>query len=67
MYTETDAIVRVMNVGPIPQFMAVSSDNKYLAVIHWGDNTVGLINIEGDDFHAFHHEALINVGKPLNL
>ncbi|MBF0273987.1 MAG: tetratricopeptide repeat protein [Nitrospinae bacterium] len=65
--TETDTLVRVMNVGPIPKFMAVSPDNKYLATIHWGDNTVGLINIEGNDINSFHHEALINVGKPLDL
>jgi DNA-binding beta-propeller fold protein YncE len=43
--TKTDQIVRVMPSGPLPKMIACSPDNKYIAVTHWGDNTVGLIDI----------------------
>jgi DNA-binding beta-propeller fold protein YncE len=42
---DKDEIVRVMPSGPLPKMVACSGDNKYIAVTHWGDNTVGLIDI----------------------
>jgi len=65
--TRTDRIVRVMQSGPIPKFMAASPDGHWLAVMHWGDNTVGLIDIRGDDPWAWHHVGEIVVGKKLLL
>lgn len=56
--TETDEIVRVMPSGPLPKMIACSPDNKMIAVTHWGDNTIAIINIESDnvmDFHYSHH------------
>lgn len=47
--TETDSIVRVMPTAPLPKMIACSPDNRLIAVTHWGDNTVGLIDINGDD------------------
>lgn len=46
--TENDSIVRVMPTGPLPKMIACSPNNKYIAVTHWGDNTVGIIDITGD-------------------
>ena len=45
--TEKDEIVRLMETGPLPKMVVVSHDGKRLAVTHWGDNTVGIIDIEG--------------------
>jgi DNA-binding beta-propeller fold protein YncE len=56
--TATDEIVRIMPTGPIPKYVAVSPDNRYLAVSHWGDNTVGVIDISSsnpDDFAYVNH------------
>jgi DNA-binding beta-propeller fold protein YncE len=43
--TEKDEIVRVMPSGPLPKMIACSPNNELIAVTHWGDNTVGLIDI----------------------
>ena len=40
--TDKDSIVRVMPTGPLPKMIAASPNNKFIAVTHWGDNTVGL-------------------------
>ena len=47
--TDKDEIVRVMPTGPLPKMIACSPDNKYIAVTHWGDNTVGIIDISSGD------------------
>lgn len=53
--TETDSIVRLMPTGPLPKMIACSDDNKYIAVTHWGDNTVGIINIDTDTVSNFEY------------
>lgn len=53
--TTTDKIVRVMPTGPLPKMLATSPDNHYVAVTHWGDNTVGLIDIASDNPMNFHY------------
>jgi DNA-binding beta-propeller fold protein YncE len=53
--TETDEIVRVMPCGPLPKMIACSPDNKRIAVTHWGDNTVAIINIDSDNVMDFHY------------
>lgn len=47
--TERDVIVRVMPTGPLPKMIACSPDNKRIAVTHWGDNTVAIIDIDSED------------------
>ncbi len=44
--TQTDRIVRVVNTGSIPKFLALSPGQKKLAVVHWGENTVGIIGLD---------------------
>ena len=39
--TTTDKIVRVLPTGPIPKYVAISPD-KWAAIAHWGDNTLGV-------------------------
>lgn len=65
--TDTDSIIRVMPTGALPKMIACSPDNKYIAVTHWGDNTVGLIDISGNNVDDFKYIKHFIVGKQLNL
>lgn len=65
--TSSDQIVRVMETGPIPKYVTSSPDGKWLAVTHWGDNTVGLIDIHSTDPQDFRRRELITVGRRLDL
>jgi 6-phosphogluconolactonase (cycloisomerase 2 family) len=65
--TRDDHIVRVMETGPIPKYVTASADGKWLAVTHWGDNTVGLIDIHSDNPQEFRRGKLITIGKRLDL
>jgi DNA-binding beta-propeller fold protein YncE len=59
--TERDAIVRVMPTGPLPKMIACSPDNKRIAVTHWGDNTVAIIDIASEnpfDFSYVKHSIV---------
>jgi len=56
--TDSNRIVRVMPTGPLPKVVAVAPNNSLVAITHWGDNTVGLIDISGEnpaDFFYTHH------------
>lgn len=55
--TRSDRIVRVMPTGPLPKYMAVSPDSTVAVVTHWGDNTLGAIDIRGDDPAKFRYTA----------
>ena len=65
--TERDSIIRLMETGPLPKMVAVSDDNHYLAVTHWGDNTVGILDIASDTPEDWHYLACVTVGKKLEL
>jgi DNA-binding beta-propeller fold protein YncE len=60
--TESDKIVRVMPVGPISKYVKRSRTGRWMAVSHWGDNTVSLIDIRGKP-ESFRHEQLLVVEK----
>ncbi len=53
--TRADSIIRVMPTGPLPKMIASSPNNKWVAVTHWGDNTIGLIDVSGEDVRSFHY------------
>ena len=65
--TETDSIIRLMETGPLPKMIAVSPDNRYVAITHWGNNTVGIIDIMSDAPEKWHYVSCIEVGKKLTL
>ena len=65
--TKTGAIARVMHTGPIPKFLTASPDGRLLAVVHWGDNTVGLIDVSSPRPEGFRHAGEIVVGRRLRL
>ncbi len=65
--TTTDTIVRVLPTGPIPKYVEASPDDRWLAVTHWGDNTVALIDISsGDPAQFAYREERLVVEKVLS-
>lgn len=65
--TRTDKIVRVMPTGPLPKMIASSPDNKWVAVTHWGDNTVGIIDISSNDPADFRYTKHLVVENRMRL
>ena len=65
--TEINTIVRVMPTGALPKMIAASPDNTYLAITHWGDNTIGIVDISSDNPQDFAYIKLFAVGKRLKL
>lgn len=65
--TDTDEIVRVMPSGILPKMIAASPDNKFIAVTHWGDNTIAIIDIQGTDPMEFKYIQHLTVEKRLEL
>lgn len=65
--TNSDEIVRVIPSGPLPKMIACSNDNKYIAVTHWGDNTVGLIDISSNNLFDYNYVAHIVVDYRLAM
>ncbi len=65
--TNTDEIVRVMPAGVLPKMIAASPDNKFVAVTHWGDNTIGIIDIQGEDPFQFKYVKHLIVEHRLQL
>lgn len=63
----TDAIVRVLPTGPIPKYVAASADGKRVAITHWGDNTVGLVDVSSGDPAKFVYTSTLVVEKKQNL
>jgi DNA-binding beta-propeller fold protein YncE len=61
--TNQDKIVRVMAVGPISKYVKRSNTGHWLAISHWGDNTVGLIDSRGQNPAKFRHDHLLVVEK----
>lgn len=65
--TKTDEIIRLMETGPLPKMICTSPDDKYIAISHWGNNTVGLVNIESDDPNEWKYERVLVVDQVLPL
>ena len=65
--TQRDTIVRLFETGPLPKMIATSPDGTRIAVTHWGDNTVGLLDISGDDIEAWHYITCFTVDRKLKL
>lgn len=65
--TENDEIIKVMGTGPLPKMVATSHNGKYLAVAHWGDNTVSLLDISSNNPDRWHYVNLYVVDHQLKL
>lgn len=65
--TQTDEIVRVMPTGPIPKYVAISPDEHWAAITHWGDNTLGIVDISSGDAQRFEYlDGRLVVGEVLS-
>lgn len=65
--TLTEKIVRIFETGPLPKMIATSPDSRTIAVTHWGDNTVGLIDIASWDPSEWRYSGLVTVEQKLAL
>lgn len=65
--TEKDSIVRMMETGPLPKMITASPDGKKLAVTHWGDNTVGMIDISSSEPSQWHYTGCVIIEHKLKL
>ena len=65
--TERDEIIRMFETGPLPKMLAVSPDQTRLAVSHWGNNTVGLMDISSQNPKDWKYVAKAVVDKELKL
>ena len=65
--TRCDSIVRMMETGPLPKMIVCSNDNRLIAVTHWGNNTIGFIDIQGETPEQWHHLPPVAVDKELTL
>lgn len=64
--TQNDRIVRVMPTGPIPKYVAASPDGRYVAITHWGNNTIGLIDTSSGDPLQFTYVTELVVEQKLD-
>ena len=65
--TESDSIIRLFETGPLPKMVAVSADGTRLAVTHWGNNTVGIMDISSERPEDWHYLASLTVDHKLKL
>ena len=66
--TDRDSIIRVLTTGSLPKMISCSPDNNTIAITHWGDNTVTLMDISSDnpsDF-KFKDNIIIDYKPKLN-
>jgi len=63
--TEADTIVRVMPTAPLPKMISCSPDSRTIAITHWGDNTMALIDIDSENPAEFRYIKNIAIGKRL--
>lgn len=67
--TETHQIVRLLETGALPKMVASSPDGHWLAVTHWGENTVGIIDVHSSQPEDWHYtdNYVIDYKLKLNL
>ncbi len=65
--TDKDEIIRVIPTGILPKMVACSPDNRFIAVTHWGDNTLGIIDISAEDPMAWRYTKHLVVGQRMSV
>lgn len=65
--TESDKIIRLMETGPLPKMITTSPDGTIVAISHWGDNTVGLIDISSNKPEEWKYISKLVVDYQLKL
>ncbi|MDE5786112.1 MAG: YncE family protein [Duncaniella sp.] len=65
--TRNDSIIKLFHTGALPKMIATSPDGRYIAVAHWGENTVGIIDIASADPARWRYKACIPIDYKLKL
>ncbi len=65
--TQSNSIVRVIPTGPLAKMITPSPDGTTMAIVHWGDNSIGLLDIRSSDPKEFAYKQLLVSGKRLPL
>lgn len=65
--TRTDSIVKLMETGPLPKMITTSPDGTLIAISHWGNNTVGLIDVSSSNPDGWQYECVLIVDHQLKL
>lgn len=65
--TEKDDIIMMTETGPLPKMVAVSNDGNLLAITHWGNNTVGFMDISNKNPRNWKHLPPVVIEKELPL
>lgn len=65
--TDSDKIVKLMETGPLPKMITVSPDGRYVAISHWGNNTVALIDIKSSNPNDWYHKEMYIIDSILPL
>lgn len=65
--TRSDSIVLMTETGPLPKMVKVSHDGNLLAITHWGDNTVGFMDISSSNPREWKHLPPVTIGQKLKL
>lgn len=65
--TDLDSIIRVITTAALPKMIACAPDNKTIAISHWGDNTVTLLDISSNNPNAFKLIDNIVIDYRMNL
>lgn len=65
--TRNDSLIRLMETGPLPKMIACSHDSRYIAVTHWGNNTVGLIDCQSENPDDWQYVNKFVIDKELIL
>ena len=64
---QADSVIRIFETGPLPKMVTTSNNGNLIAITHWGDNTVGFIDITGDNPQEWHHLPPVTIGNKLKL
>ena len=65
--TRADTIVRMFETGVLPKMIETSPDGKLIAISHWGENTVAIMDISSDRIEDWHFTACHVVDYRLKL
>lgn len=65
--TQSHQIIRLFETGALPKMVEASADGKWVAVSHWGENTVGLIDVSSPSPTQWHYVKNFIVDHKLEL
>lgn len=65
--TVSHTIVRMLETGPLPKMVSTTPDGNRVVVTHWGDNTIGVIDVSDTDITQWHYDTCYTVDYQLKL